>query len=257
MSAPPGALLARASQAVREADLARRHGRVEQPDRPDHRGHRPAGRGRRGVPRRRRTATAPPVSAEVVGFRGGRTLLMPLGELQRDRAGHAGARDRRAVPRRGRRRAARPRDRRSRQPDRRHGRARRRAELRARRSPPPPDAFTRPRISERVGLGVRALDALVPCGRGQRLGIFAGSGVGKSSLLGMIARSTTRRRERDRARRRARPRGARVHRARPRRRARALGRRRRDLRPAGARPDQGRVHGDRDRRALPRPGRTT
>ena len=40
-------------------------------------------------------------------------------------------------------------------------------------------------------LGVRALDSLVPCGRGQRLGIFAGSGVGKSSLLGMIARSTS------------------------------------------------------------------
>jgi flagellum-specific ATP synthase len=42
-----------------------------------------------------------------------------------------------------------------------------------------------------VSLGVRALDALVPCGQGQRLGIFAGSGVGKSSLLGMIARSTS------------------------------------------------------------------
>ena len=42
-----------------------------------------------------------------------------------------------------------------------------------------------------MSLGVRALDALVPCGRGQRLGIFAGSGVGKSSLLGMIARSTS------------------------------------------------------------------
>ena len=55
----------------------------------------------------------------------------------------------------------------------------------------PPDAFTRPRITDRVGLGVRALDTLVPCGRGQRLGIFAGSGVGKSSLLGMIARSTS------------------------------------------------------------------
>jgi flagellum-specific ATP synthase len=55
----------------------------------------------------------------------------------------------------------------------------------------PPDALTRPRIRDRVGLGVRALDTLVPCGRGQRLGIFAGSGVGKSSLLGMIARSTT------------------------------------------------------------------
>ncbi len=38
---------------------------------------------------------------------------------------------------------------------------------------------------------MRALDGLVPCGRGQRLGIFAGSGVGKSSLLGMIARSTS------------------------------------------------------------------
>ena len=49
----------------------------------------------------------------------------------------------------------------------------------------------RPRITERVSLGVRALDALVPCGQGQRLGIFAGSGVGKSSLLGMIARSTS------------------------------------------------------------------
>jgi flagellum-specific ATP synthase len=55
---------------------------------------------------------------------------------------------------------------------------------------PPPDALSRPRISERIGLGVRALDGLVPCGRGQRLGIFAGSGVGKSSLLGMIARAS-------------------------------------------------------------------
>jgi flagellum-specific ATP synthase len=55
---------------------------------------------------------------------------------------------------------------------------------------PPPDPLERPRIHERVSLGVRALDALVPCGRGQRLGIFAGSGVGKSSLLSMIARGT-------------------------------------------------------------------
>ena len=51
--------------------------------------------------------------------------------------------------------------------------------------------MTRPRIIDRVSLGVRALDTLVPCGRGQRLGIFAGSGVGKSSLMGMIARSTS------------------------------------------------------------------
>jgi flagellum-specific ATP synthase len=54
----------------------------------------------------------------------------------------------------------------------------------------PPDPLERPSIDQRVGLGVRTLDSLVPCGLGQRLGIFAGSGVGKSSLLGMIARST-------------------------------------------------------------------
>ncbi len=41
-----------------------------------------------------------------------------------------------------------------------------------------------------LSLGVRALDTLVPCGRGQRLGILAGSGVGKSSLLSMVARGT-------------------------------------------------------------------
>ena len=53
-----------------------------------------------------------------------------------------------------------------------------------------PNALTRPRIHQQLGLGVRALDALTPCGRGQRIGIMAGSGVGKSSLLSMIARGT-------------------------------------------------------------------
>ncbi|KAB2808550.1 FliI/YscN family ATPase [Pimelobacter simplex] len=53
-----------------------------------------------------------------------------------------------------------------------------------------PDALTRPRITVPLGLGVRSLDALVPVGRGQRIGIMAGSGVGKSSLLSMIARGT-------------------------------------------------------------------
>ena len=55
---------------------------------------------------------------------------------------------------------------------------------------PAPHALSRPRIDQQLGLGVRALDALTPCGRGQRLGIMAGSGVGKSSLLSMIARGT-------------------------------------------------------------------
>ncbi len=53
-----------------------------------------------------------------------------------------------------------------------------------------PHPLRRARIDEQLSLGVRALDALVPCGRGQRLGVFAGSGVGKSSLLSMIARGT-------------------------------------------------------------------
>ena len=55
---------------------------------------------------------------------------------------------------------------------------------------PTPPAMTRPRLDQQLALGVRALDALTPCGRGQRLGIMAGSGVGKSSLLSMIARGT-------------------------------------------------------------------
>lgn len=54
----------------------------------------------------------------------------------------------------------------------------------------PPHPLRRQRITEQLPLGVRVLDTLVPCGRGQRLGIFAGSGVGKSSLLSMIARGT-------------------------------------------------------------------
>jgi FliI/YscN family ATPase len=54
----------------------------------------------------------------------------------------------------------------------------------------PPAALARQRITKPLSLGVRALDALVTCGQGQRLGIFAGAGVGKSTLLGMIARAT-------------------------------------------------------------------
>ncbi len=46
----------------------------------------------------------------------------------------------------------------------------------------------RPRITETLETGVRAIDALLTCGKGQRLGIFAGSGVGKSTLLGQLAK---------------------------------------------------------------------
>ncbi len=51
----------------------------------------------------------------------------------------------------------------------------------------PPHPLKRQRISNTFCTGIKAMDTFVPCGRGQRLGIFAGSGVGKSTLLGMIA----------------------------------------------------------------------
>lgn len=55
---------------------------------------------------------------------------------------------------------------------------------------PPPDPMKRKSISERIVTGVRSIDGLLALGAGQRIGIFAGSGVGKSTLLGMIARNT-------------------------------------------------------------------
>jgi flagellum-specific ATP synthase len=182
------ARLGGASSALRNADLSRRHGRVnnligliiEATGVQAEVGEVCVVGGERG---------RPAVSAEVVGFRDGRTLLMPLGELHGIGPGTkvlaTGAPFQIAV---GNDLLGRvidglgaPLDERGPTP-----RATARSTIAA-----PPHALSRPRISERVGLGVRALDGLVPCGRGQRLGIFAGSGVGKSSLLGMIARSTS------------------------------------------------------------------
>jgi flagellum-specific ATP synthase len=183
----PGALLARAAEAVLEADLARRHGFVSNLI-----GLIIEATGLQaevgevclvGTDRNRAA-----VSAEVVGFRDGRTLLMPLGELHGIGPGTrvlaTGAPFRVAV---GKDLLGRivdglgiPDDGKP------ASRGLPRSTIAA-----PPAALSRPRIRERVGLGVRALDGLVPCGRGQRLGIFSGSGVGKSSLLGMIARSTS------------------------------------------------------------------
>ncbi|MFZ3576606.1 flagellar protein export ATPase FliI [Virgibacillus sp. DJP39] len=54
----------------------------------------------------------------------------------------------------------------------------------------PPNPLSRPRITEAIQVGVKAIDTLLTVGKGQRVGIFAGSGVGKSTLLGMIARNS-------------------------------------------------------------------
>jgi flagellum-specific ATP synthase len=184
---PPGTMLGRAREAMLETDLARRHGFVSNLI-----GLIIEATGLQaevgevclvGTDRNRAA-----VSAEVVGFREGRTLLMPLGELHGIGPGTrvlaSGAPFRIAV---GEGLLGRIVDGLGIPDD---GQTVSRAQARSTIAAPP-NALSRPRITERVGLGVRALDGLVPCGRGQRLGIFAGSGVGKSSLLGMIARSTS------------------------------------------------------------------
>ncbi|MBS3977595.1 MAG: flagellar protein export ATPase FliI [Syntrophomonadaceae bacterium] len=52
----------------------------------------------------------------------------------------------------------------------------------------PPSPLARSRIKDVLATGIKAIDALLTCGKGQRIGIFSGSGIGKSTLLGMIAR---------------------------------------------------------------------
>lgn len=55
----------------------------------------------------------------------------------------------------------------------------------------PPHPLKRKKISDPLPLGIKAIDSLLTCGNGQRMGIFSGSGVGKSTLLGMIARNSS------------------------------------------------------------------
>ncbi|MBK6848283.1 MAG: FliI/YscN family ATPase [Proteobacteria bacterium] len=127
------------------------------------------------------------LGAEVVGFSGEQVLLMPLGEVQglgaSSRVINSGQRlslrcgpallgqvlDALGQPWDGRARL--PRDLQPWALDR-----------------PPPDPLTRPAITRPLALGVRAIDGLLTIGEGQRIGLFAGSGVGKSTLLGQLAR---------------------------------------------------------------------
>jgi flagellum-specific ATP synthase len=132
--------------------------------------------------------SGPSVDAEVVGFRDKTTLIMPLGSLEGVRRGSEVRLTRtsrtlrvgegllgRVVDARGRAIDGRP------QPM-----LRNRLSLEGQLINP----TQRPRIELPLGTGVKAIDGLITCGQGQRLGIFAGSGVGKSVLLGMMGRYT-------------------------------------------------------------------
>jgi len=128
------------------------------------------------------------VRAEVVGFREHRVLLMPLGDTSGLHVGcEVAASDRPPLPRPGAELLGRVLDA--------FGRPFDGLGLlpvdRTERSATPPHPLRRQRISEPMTTGVRALDTFIPVGYGQRLGLFAGSGVGKSTLLGMIARGCT------------------------------------------------------------------
>jgi flagellum-specific ATP synthase len=131
----------------------------------------------------------PPLLAEVIGFRNELTILYPLSDLTGIRHGNRVrlARTTRwlrvgdALLGRVLNSVGRPVD----------GRAQPILPDRIPYSRQPPHPCTRPRISSPLTTGVRAIDGLLTCGKGQRMGIFAGSGVGKSVLMGMMARYTS------------------------------------------------------------------
>ncbi len=130
-----------------------------------------------------------PVSAEVVGFHDNRILMMPLGELRGVSPGcHIAARSESAIVKVGDSLLGRVVDGLGEPID--GGRPLLNVVDRSIYNTPP-HPLTRRRIREPLDLGIRAINGLHTVGRGQRMGILAGTGVGKSVLLGMIAKYTT------------------------------------------------------------------
>jgi flagellum-specific ATP synthase len=135
------------------------------------------------------SAGTPPVAAEVVGFRNNRVLLMPLGELRGVSPGsRILAQGRSLAVRVGNELLGRVLDGFGQPID---GKG---PVLGGTWNPiyqSPPGPLERRRITGILSTGITSLDALLTCGVGQRLGIFSGSGVGKSTMMGMIARHTS------------------------------------------------------------------
>lgn len=134
------------------------------------------------------TRDRPPVPVEVVGFRGDRILLMPLGDMTGIGPGNW------VVP------THRPRSLRVGQEllgrvlnglgEPIDGQPLPRWEEEVPLLAAPPRPMDRRRVTEPIATGIRAIDGLLTCGKGQRIGIMSGSGVGKSKLIGMISRNT-------------------------------------------------------------------
>jgi len=128
------------------------------------------------------------IPAEVVGFRNNRTLLMPLGELEGIGPGSElvasgiTLRVKVGMELKGRVLSGLG------EPIDGKGSLRTTATYPVMNQPPSP--LSRKRITEALPVGVKAIDGLITVGKGQRMGILAGSGVGKSTLMGMIARNT-------------------------------------------------------------------
>lgn len=129
------------------------------------------------------------IDAEVVGFEQEETLVLSYGDLAGVRRGNDVTLVQ-SVPsvRVGERLLGRVMDARGRFLD---GRSAPTLPQRASLHTAPTPPLSRPRIAAPLGTGVRAIDALLTCGKGQRLGIFAGSGVGKSTLMGQMAKCST------------------------------------------------------------------
>jgi flagellum-specific ATP synthase len=128
------------------------------------------------------------VRAEVVGFREHRMLLMPLGDASGLHVGcEVAACERPALPVPGPEMLGRVLDALGRPFD---GLGLLSVDPTASLNAAPPHPLRRQRIKQTFATGVRTIDAFTPVGRGQRLGLFAGSGVGKSTLMGMIARGS-------------------------------------------------------------------
>jgi FliI/YscN family ATPase len=130
----------------------------------------------------------PPVPVEVVGFRDGHVLSIPLGGTSGIRPGdRIVARSSQTAITVGEQLLGRVIDGLGRPLD---GRGPILGAAEYPLHPAPINPMDRDPIVAPLGTGVRAIDALLTCGRGQRLGLFGGSGVGKSTLLGMMARAT-------------------------------------------------------------------